>query len=106
MRDIDQTVVYLMRIYHWSLEYTTALVQRLPLRKLNKLISETQAQERKARYEEASNFAMICAVLVNLQSKDKRSIEDFIGRPPQTSKPKKETIVDLVRNQLKLKIPK
>jgi hypothetical protein len=106
MRDTDETIVYLMRSFHWTFEYARDLATSMPVRKLNKLLAETRLQQQKERYSDAANFAMICAVLVNLQSKDKRSIEDFIGQPPGHVRPKREIVTELVRTQLHLRIPK
>ena len=105
MSDRDELVVYLMRIYHWGYHETVDLVRTLETKKLRKLIAETQLQEAQQHYREAENFAMICAVMVNLQSKDKMSIQDFIGEGPKKIKPRRESVIDAAR-KLGLQVPK
>ncbi len=105
LRDYDSIVVYLMRIYKWEYDYTVNLVRTLPQRKLNILLAETYKQEASAFYQQAELFAMVCAVTVNLQSKEKYTVQDFIGAHPFSHKPKKDLIIAAVRTQLKLKIP-
>ena len=81
---MDELVVFLMREFGWTLEYTTNLVLTLPLKKLNALIEELKYQKAAENYQIASNFAMIISNWASARSKNKRyKITDFIGEPPR-----------------------
>ena len=80
---MDELVVFLMREFGWELEYTTKLVQTLPVKKLNALVKEVQYQKSVEDYQTATNFAMIIANWASAQSKNKNyKVIDFIGKPP------------------------
>lgn len=85
---MDELVVFLMRQFGWSLEYTTDLVRNLEIGKLNTLVAEVKYQKAVEDYDRASNFAMAIANWASAQGKRKYRIKDFIGprprREPQT----------------------
>ncbi len=78
----DEIIVFLMREFSWTLEYTVNLVKTLPIKKLNTLISEIQYQKALEDYKTASNFALIVSTLAST-SKRKYKITDIIGHPPK-----------------------
>lgn len=100
MRNLDEIIVYLMRVYKWPLEYTRNLVRTMPVKDLNILIAETDYQERMATYQQSYNFALILSAIC---SSDKRKYKpsDFIGKQPErktnVSKPRPQTEEDTTR---------
>lgn len=82
---MDEIVVFLMREFGWSLEYTTNLVKTLETGRLNALLKELEYQRKTDAYESASNFAMVLATWASSQGKKRYGAQDFIGRAPQRS---------------------
>ena len=80
---MDEIVVFLMRQFGWTLEYTTNLVSTLEIGKLNALIKEVQYQKKLDDYNLASNFAMLIANWASAQGNRRYQIKDFIGKPPK-----------------------
>lgn len=80
---MDEVIVFLMREFGWTLEYTVELVNNLDIDKLQALIKETRFQRAEQDYRMASNFAMIIASWATAQGKKKYRIVDFIGNPPR-----------------------
>ena len=81
---MDELIVFLMREFGWTLEYTVRLVTTLPINKLNALIAEAKYQKDMENYQNAANSAMIIANWASAQSKDKKyKVSDFIGSPPK-----------------------
>jgi len=79
---MDELVVFLMREFGWSLEYTINLVQTLPVKKLNALVRELRYQKAMDDYKQAANTAMIVACLASSKQR-RRSVKDIIGQPPR-----------------------
>lgn len=77
---MDELIVFLMREFGWSLEYTIHLIKTLPLKKLNVLIAETKFQKDMEDYQLR---AVIIAAAMNPHTKHPKSIKDLIGEPPQ-----------------------
>lgn len=90
---MDEIIVFFMREFGWSLEYTTNLVKTLPIKRLNALIEEVRYQKAMEDYRQASCSAMIVACLVSDKA-HRRNVKDIIGYPPQrrVSKKKLSTI--------------
>lgn len=80
---MDELIVFLMHYFGWTLEYTTELVNSLPLDKLQSLIIEAKYQKAEDDYRAARNFAMVLANWATAQGKKKYRIEDFVGSPPK-----------------------
>ncbi|MDD5220678.1 MAG: hypothetical protein PHV11_08935 [Candidatus Bipolaricaulis sp.] len=79
---MDELIVFLILKTGWSLEYTTNLVNKLPIPKLNALLAEIFYQEDLQQYRTACNFAMIVITLVS--SKRRRyKISDVVGKKPR-----------------------
>jgi len=80
---MDELIVFLMRRFGWTLDYTVELVNTLPVQKLQALIKEAKFQEVTEDYKTARNFAMVLANWASAQGKKKYKITDFIGGPPK-----------------------
>ena len=98
---MDEFVVFLMREFGWSLEYTVGLVKTLPTKKLNALMAELQYQRATENYRIASNSAMIIANWARAQPKGRNyKVSDFIGHPPRRVGAKAEpTLRDVAEKQ-------
>lgn len=80
---MDELIVFLMRAYGWTLEYTIDLVDNLAIDKLTALVKETKYQMAVDDYMTARNFAMVIANWASAQGKKKYKVSDFIGNPPK-----------------------
>lgn len=104
---MDEVIVFLMREFGWTLEYTQNLVRTLPLKKLNALIAEVKFQRAVDDYQLASNSAMIIANWASAQAKNKKyKISDFIGQPPRRAKPEKPPSLQEVAGKQGIRMPK
>ena len=104
---MDELIVFLMREFGWTLEYTQNLIRKLPLKKLNALIAEVKFQKSVDDYQIASNFAMVIANWASAQSKNKRyKVTDFIGQPPSRETPKEYPTLTEVAEKQGIKLPK
>ena len=104
---MDELIVFLMREFGWTLEYTQNLAKTLPLKKLNALIAEVKFQKSVDDYQLASNFAMVIANWASAQTKGKRyKVTDFIGQPPNREAPKKYPSLTEVAEKQGIKLPK
>lgn len=92
---MDEVVVFLMRQFGWTLEYTVDLVKTLETGKLNALIKEVQYQKALDDYATASNFAMAVATWASAQGRRRYKVADFIGR-----KPRREPITQAQRDMI------
>jgi hypothetical protein len=72
---MDETLVYLMRVYGWPLEYTRNLIRTLPITQLNALIAETERQEAIKQYNHNYLMAVLCSVMSG------QEIDTFIRKP-------------------------
>lgn len=79
---MDETVVFLMREYGWTYEYTANLIRTLPIAKLRALLDETAYQRERDQYRTASYFALVIASFGSTKQKRLR-VKDIIGQPPQ-----------------------
>lgn len=100
---MDEIIVFLMREYKWSLEYTQNLVLMLPLDKLTALIRETVYQKSIDEYRMASHFAMVIANFGSTKQK-KLKVTDIIGQPPKRQV-KPERLFEAAERQ-GIKLPK
>lgn len=73
--EMDELIVFLMREFGWTYEYTVGLVKTLPLKKLNILIAETSYQKRCDEYTLAQNL------VIAMRGKGNK-LTDLIGNPP------------------------
>ena len=104
---MDELIVFLMREFGWSLEYTVGLVKTLPVKKLNTLIAELTYQRAVEDYQIASNFAMIIANWASAQTKGRKyKVTDFIGQPPQRTETIKQPSLQEVAEEQGIKMPK
>jgi len=95
---MDEVIVLLMREFGWSLEYTIAQVQSLPLAKLNAILNELQYQRAMEEYRTATNFAMVIANWASAQGKRRYSIKDFVGNPPRRAH-NEAALMDVARKE-------
>ncbi len=79
---MDELIVFLILKTGWTLEYTTNLVKKLSIPKLNALIAEICYQEDLEQYRTACNFAMIVITLVSSKRRRYR-ISDIVGKKPR-----------------------
>jgi len=96
---MDELIVSLMRQFGWTLEYTTNLVNTLPLNKLQALVKEFRFQESMSEYRTAQNFAMVIANWASAQGKKKYRIRDFIGDPPRRENQKEPDLWDIAKQK-------
>ena len=80
--EIDELIVFLMREFGWTLEYTRKLVKKLPISQLNALIAETKYQKDMEDYQLR---ATIISAAINPHTKHPKSVKDIIGDPPTRS---------------------
>lgn len=80
---MDELIVYLIRTLGWTYEYAASFVRKTSLRRLNAFITELKYQEAVAKYETATNFAMLLANWASAQGKRRYRVTDFIGQPPR-----------------------
>lgn len=80
---MDELIVFLMREFGWTLEYTTGLVNNLEIGKLLALVREARFQRTEEDYRTARNFAMQLANWASSHGKRKYRISEFIGNPPK-----------------------
>lgn len=80
---MDEVVVFLMRQFRWTLEYTVHLVTTLETGRLNTLIKEVQYQKALDDYAMACNFGMLIANWASAQGKRKYTVRQFIGNKPR-----------------------
>ena len=105
MRETNSLVVFLMREFGWTLEYTVGLVKTLPVKKLNALITEIQYQKAIEDYKVASNFAMIIANWASAQGKRRYKVSDFIGKPPEPRQVEPQPSLEDVAKQAGILMP-
>lgn len=96
---MDELIVFLMHYFGWRLEYTTDLVNTLPLGKLQALVKEAYFQKAEDDYRTSWNFAMALANWATAQGKKKFRPTDFIGRPPQRENEDKPDLADAARRK-------
>ena len=101
---MDELIVFLMREFGWTLEYTTDLVNNLEINKLLALISETKFQRAEEDYRLARNFAMLLANWASAHGKKKYRITDFIGSPPRREGQKSPDLRQIAAHQ-GIKVP-
>lgn len=81
---MDELIVYLCLVCHWTFDYACKFVSETPLRKVRAFVKELQYQKSVEDYRIASNFAMGICTWANAQKKGNHyKISDFIGQPPQ-----------------------
>jgi len=102
---MDELVVFLMREFGWSLEYTVNLVQTLPIKKLNALVRELRYQKAMDDYKQAANAAMVVACLSSSKQR-RRSAKDIIGQPPRRIDSKETTQLRKAAEEQNIKLPK
>lgn len=84
MDDIDEFIVYLCFICHWTFDDACKFVKEQPIRKVRAFLIELQYQKAISDYQMASNSAMMICTWANAQKKGNHyRITDFIGHPPQ-----------------------
>ena len=101
---MDELIIFLMREFSWSLEYTVKLVGTLPTNKLNELVEELKYQKELDDYKLAAHFAMLISNWASSQGKRNYKIADFIGQAPQRKQ--KETSIWSMAKQKGIRIPK
>ena len=103
---MNELIVFLMREFNWTFEYTQTLVRTLPVKKLNALVKEIRYQKALEDYRTAANFAMIIANWASAQGKRKYDVSEFIGQPPSRDKGEKSTDLYSLAEKEGIKMPK
>lgn len=82
---MDELICWLILRTGWTFEYTTNLVETLPVKKLNVLVDEMTYQKAMEDYKSLCNAALIVSTLVS--SKNRRyKISEIAGIPPKRKK--------------------
>jgi len=82
MDGIDQLIVYLCFVLHWTFPEACQFVKETPLKKVKAFIKELEYLKSLEDYQIASNFAGIIATMGSSQ-KHKYRVPDIIGQPPR-----------------------
>ena len=99
---MDELIVMFMREFGWTLEYTTDLISKLPIKKLNALTEELRYQKGVDAYNEAYHTAsIVCTIINTTPRRNPRTykVEEFIGRPPRRRTAKEIALIDAARAQ-------
>ena len=78
---MDELIVYLCRVLHWSFDESLKFVRQTPLKKLNAFVKELQYQKSVEDYRQAANFASIVCTLASSRQRIYK-VQDIIGQPP------------------------
>jgi hypothetical protein len=78
---MDELIVYLCLVCHWTFEYSCKFVRETNVKKLNAFVEELQYQKAVEDYRQAANFAVIVATLASSKQR-KYKVQDIIGQPP------------------------
>ena len=103
---MDELVIFLMREFGWTLEYTIGLVKTLPVKKLNALINELKYQKAEEDYQIASNSAMVISIWASAQGKRRYKVSDFIGQPPSRNGKGETKGLNKAAEKAGIKLPK
>jgi len=100
---MDELIVYLCFVCHWTFPEACQFVKETPLRQVRAFVAELEYQKSVEDYRMASNFAMALAVWANSQKKGNHyRVTDFIGQPPQRKNSKSKLAKAADKENIKL----
>lgn len=76
---MDELIVFFMREFGWTLEYTRNLVKTLPIKKLNALIAETKYQK---AVDDYNLKITLFNIVTNPHTKHPKGGGELLGQPP------------------------